>query len=81
MILWMFMGLIVGVMVWALLPGRERGGAATTLAVAATGGAAGGYLGRGLGWYGQGEPTSLVMAVIGSVALLAFRELLRSRSS
>jgi uncharacterized membrane protein YeaQ/YmgE (transglycosylase-associated protein family) len=31
----------------------------------------GGFLGRLLGWYGDGDPVGFVMAVVGSLVLLA----------
>jgi uncharacterized membrane protein YeaQ/YmgE (transglycosylase-associated protein family) len=40
----------------------------------------GGYLGRTVGWYGEGDPVGFVMAVLGAVILLALYRLLARRS-
>jgi uncharacterized membrane protein YeaQ/YmgE (transglycosylase-associated protein family) len=70
----------VGCLARLLTPGRDAG--TIVIVVLAMGGAlVGGYVGYALGWYAGDEPTSLVMAGVGSVALLALYRLLVSPPS
>jgi uncharacterized membrane protein YeaQ/YmgE (transglycosylase-associated protein family) len=41
----------------------------------------GGFLGRTLGWYREGDPEGFVMAVIGSIVLLVLFRLVAGRSA
>jgi uncharacterized membrane protein YeaQ/YmgE (transglycosylase-associated protein family) len=67
---WIVFGLIVGVVAKFLMPGRDPGGFVITILLGIVGALVGGSLGRGLGWYREGEPVGFVMAVLGSVILL-----------
>lgn len=67
---WIVFGLIVGVVAKFLMPGRDPGGFVITILLGIVGALVGGYLGRGLGWYREGEPVGFLMAVLGSVILL-----------
>ena len=40
----------------------------------------GGYVGRAVGWYGPGDPVGFLMAVLGSIILLALYRMLARRS-
>ena len=68
---WIFFGLIVGIVGKFLMPGRDPGGFVITILIGIAGGLLGGLLGRVLGLYGDGDPVGFVMAVIGSIILLA----------
>ena len=73
---WMLFGLIVGVVAKLLMPGRDPGGMIVTILLGIGGALVGGFLGRVLGWYGDGDPVGFIMAVIGAMALLfAYRKL------
>ena len=67
---WIVFGLIVGIVAKLVHPGRDPGGFVVTTLIGITGALLGGYIGRGLGWYQQGDPVGFVMAVLGSIALL-----------
>jgi uncharacterized membrane protein YeaQ/YmgE (transglycosylase-associated protein family) len=41
----------------------------------------GGYLGRALGWYHEGDPVGFVMAVLGSIILLVVYRLVTRRTT
>ena len=64
-------GLVVGVVGKLIMPGRDPGGFIITILLGIAGALVGGFLGRSLGMYGEGEPAGFVMAVIGSIILLA----------
>lgn len=67
---WIVFGFIVGVVAKLLMPGRDPGGFVVTIAIGVVGALIGGFLGRMLGLYREGDPVGFVMAVIGSILLL-----------
>jgi uncharacterized membrane protein YeaQ/YmgE (transglycosylase-associated protein family) len=69
-IAWIVFGLIVGVIAKFLMPGRDPGGFVITALLGIAGALVGGFLGRMLGLYGEGDPAGFIMAVIGSIVLL-----------
>ena len=68
---WIVFGLVVGIVAKFLMPGRDPSGFVITAALGIVGGLVGGFLGRAMGWYGDGDAVGFVMAVIGSLILLA----------
>ena len=67
---WIVFGLIVGIVAKLLMPGRDPGGFVITAVIGIVGALLGGFLGRVLGLYREGDPVGFVMAVIGSIILL-----------
>jgi uncharacterized membrane protein YeaQ/YmgE (transglycosylase-associated protein family) len=53
-----------------LMPGRDPGGFVVTIFIGVVGALLGGFLGRLLGLYGEGDPVGFVMAVLGAILLL-----------
>jgi uncharacterized membrane protein YeaQ/YmgE (transglycosylase-associated protein family) len=78
---WIIFGLIVGVVAKLLMPGRDPGGFIVTILIGIAGALLGGYIGRGLGWYREGEPASFLVAVLGSIVLLLIYRMLARRSA
>jgi uncharacterized membrane protein YeaQ/YmgE (transglycosylase-associated protein family) len=76
---WIVFGLIVGIVAKFLMPGRDPGGFVTTIVLGIIGALLGGYLGRALGWYGEGEPAGFIVAVIGAIVVLALYRLVAGR--
>jgi len=68
---WVIFGLIVGIVGKFLMPGRDPGGFIVTILLGIAGALLGGFVGRALGFYQEGEPAGFVMAVIGAIILLA----------
>jgi uncharacterized membrane protein YeaQ/YmgE (transglycosylase-associated protein family) len=68
---WILFGFVVGVIGKLLMPGRDPGGFVVTILLGIAGALLGGFLGRALGLYREGDPVGFVMAVIGSIVLLA----------
>ena len=87
---WIFFGLLAGVIAKAILPGKDPGGAIVTILIGIVGSLIGGFIGRTVMGYGQindsgdlsrpGFLTSLVLAVAGSIVLLAGYRLVKGRS-
>jgi len=67
---WVLFGLVVGVIAKLLMPGRDPGGFVITILLGIAGALLGGFLGRALGLYREGDPVGYIMAVIGSILLL-----------
>jgi uncharacterized membrane protein YeaQ/YmgE (transglycosylase-associated protein family) len=68
---WIVFGLIVGLVAKFLMPGRDPGGFVITALIGIVGAVVGGFLGRVIGLYKDGDPVGFVMAVIGAIVLLA----------
>ncbi len=67
---WIVFGLIVGIVAKLLMPGRDPGGMILTILLGIVGALTGGFLGRVMGLYREGDPVGFVMAVLGSMVLL-----------
>lgn len=67
---WILFGLVVGAIAKLLMPGRDPGGFIVTILLGIAGALLGGFLGRALGWYREGEPAGFLMSLIGAVVLL-----------
>jgi uncharacterized membrane protein YeaQ/YmgE (transglycosylase-associated protein family) len=68
---WIVFGLIVGLVAKFLMPGRDPGGFVITALIGIVGAVVGGFLGRVIGLYKDGDAVGFVMAVIGAIVLLA----------
>jgi uncharacterized membrane protein YeaQ/YmgE (transglycosylase-associated protein family) len=77
---WIIFGLVVGIVAKFLMPGRDPGGFIITILLGIAGALVGGYVGRAAGWYGPGDPVGFLMAVLGSIILLALYRMLARRS-
>ena len=62
-------GLIVGLVARFLLPGPQPHGIIVTALVGIAGGWLGGFIGKALGWYKEGEAAGFLMSVVGAMAL------------
>jgi uncharacterized membrane protein YeaQ/YmgE (transglycosylase-associated protein family) len=67
---WILFGLIVGVVAKLIMPGPDPGGMILTSLLGIVGALIGGFIGRMLGWYGEGDPVGFIMAVIGAIVVL-----------
>jgi uncharacterized membrane protein YeaQ/YmgE (transglycosylase-associated protein family) len=67
---WIIFGLIVGAIAKLLMPGRDPGGFIVTMLLGIAGALLGGFLGRALGWYGEGEAAGFLMSLLGAIVLL-----------
>jgi len=76
---WIVFGLVVGIVAKFLMPGRDPGGFILTIALGIVGAMVGGFLGRALGWYREGDPVGFLMAVLGSIVLLILYRLVARR--
>jgi uncharacterized membrane protein YeaQ/YmgE (transglycosylase-associated protein family) len=67
---WILFGLVVGAIAKLLMPGRDPGGFIVTILLGVAGALLGGFLGRAMGLYREGEAAGFFMALLGSIVLL-----------
>jgi uncharacterized membrane protein YeaQ/YmgE (transglycosylase-associated protein family) len=72
---WIIFGLIVGVIAKFLMPGKDPGGFVVTILLGIAGALLGGWLGRAMGLYTEGEGAGFFMALLGSILLLVLYRL------
>lgn len=81
-ILWMLIvGLVVGALAKAVMPGKDPGGVIITMVIGVVGSMIAGFLGRSLGWYGTNEGAGIIASVLGAVILLAGYRLVAGRGT
>jgi len=79
---WILFGLIVGALAKLVMPGRDPGGIIVTMLLGIAGAVLGGFIGRALGWYGEGEAAGYIVSFFGAVLLLViYRMATRRRTS
>ena len=78
--LWMLIiGLVVGAVAKLLTPGKDPRGCLVTSLLGIAGALVAGYLGRGLGWYQEGQPVGFLASVLGAVLILLVFRLVSKR--
>jgi uncharacterized membrane protein YeaQ/YmgE (transglycosylase-associated protein family) len=80
-IVWIIFGIIVGVVAKLLMPGRDPGGFIITALLGIVGAVVGGWLGRAMGFYREGEPAGFIMAVVGAVIVLFVYRMIARRAA
>jgi uncharacterized membrane protein YeaQ/YmgE (transglycosylase-associated protein family) len=81
-LLWLVFGLVVGIVAKLIMPGNDPGGLIITMVLGIVGAMLGGWLGRVMGLYREGEAAGFIMAVVGAVVILAlYRLIIPSRRS
>ena len=78
---WILFGLIVGAIAKLLMPGRDPGGFIITILLGIAGALLGGFLGRAMGWYGEGEAAGFIMSLLGAIVLLLIYRMAIGRRS
>ena len=72
-------GLIVGIVAKLLHPGKDPGGMIISILLGLGGSLFAGWIGRMMGWYGEGESAGFIFSVVGAVLLLVAYRLLTSK--
>jgi uncharacterized membrane protein YeaQ/YmgE (transglycosylase-associated protein family) len=82
-LLWILFGLVVGVLAKWIMPGKDPGGCIITILIGIGGALIGGFLATllGLGSISGFNLWSIVIAVVGSIILLAIYRALRRKSA
>lgn len=74
-------GLVVGALAKLIMPGKDPGGIWITMALGVAGSLLATLIGKGVGWYGEGEAAGFFMSLIGAVVLLAIYRLYKSKTA
>jgi uncharacterized membrane protein YeaQ/YmgE (transglycosylase-associated protein family) len=78
---WILFGLIVGALAKLLMPGDDPGGIIVTIVLGIVGALLGGWAGRAMGLYTEGEGAGLLMSIVGAVVLLIIYRIAIGRRS
>ena len=80
-IIWMLIiGLIAGAIAKLIMPGRDPGGCIVTILLGIAGAVVAGFLGRMIGWYGEGDTgAGFIAAIVGAIIILFVYRLIASR--
>jgi uncharacterized membrane protein YeaQ/YmgE (transglycosylase-associated protein family) len=82
LLIFLAFGLIVGAVARLLVPGREPGGWIISMLLGVAGSFLGGFLGRAMGLYQEGEPAGFFMSLVGAVIVVAaYAALARRRAT
>jgi uncharacterized membrane protein YeaQ/YmgE (transglycosylase-associated protein family) len=77
---WIVFGLVIGIIAKLLMPGKDPGGFIVTILLGIAGALVGGFVGRAMGLYSQGQSAGWIMSILGAIVLLAiYRMLVRRR--
>lgn len=77
---WILFGLVVGIIAKLLMPGRDPGGFIVTILLGIAGALLGGFIGRAMGWYAEGDAAGWIVSILGAIVLLAiYRMMVRKR--
>ena len=74
-LLWIVFGLVVGIVAKLIMPGHDPGGIFLTIILGVVGAMLGGWIGRVMGLYREGEAAGFIMAVVGAVIILGLYRL------
>ena len=79
-LLWVvIIGLIVGALAKLIMPGKDPGGIIVTILLGIAGALLGGWIGRVVGLYQEGQGAGFIMSLIGAIILLAIYRLIIGR--
>ena len=79
-IIWtLIIGLLVGLIAKALMPGKDPGGFIVTALLGIAGAVIAHFVGRSMNWYGDGQPAGFIASVVGAIVLLALYRLVSGR--
>jgi uncharacterized membrane protein YeaQ/YmgE (transglycosylase-associated protein family) len=83
-IAWIVLGLIVGIVAKAIMPGRDGGGIILTMLLGVVGGFVGGFIGKALFGVDLGgffDLRTWLLAIVGAVIVLAIFRLVTGRKA
>jgi uncharacterized membrane protein YeaQ/YmgE (transglycosylase-associated protein family) len=80
--LWVVLiGLIVGALAKLIMPGKDPGGFIVTILLGIAGSVVGTLIGRGMGWYQEGQSAGFIVSLLGALLILAVYHFFRRRTA
>jgi uncharacterized membrane protein YeaQ/YmgE (transglycosylase-associated protein family) len=79
-LMWIVFGFFVGLVAKIVMPGRDPGGFIVTILLGIGGALLGGFLGRALGFYREGDAVGFILAVLGALLLLVLYRVIGGRA-
>jgi uncharacterized membrane protein YeaQ/YmgE (transglycosylase-associated protein family) len=80
--LWVVLiGLIVGALAKLIMPGKDPGGFIVTILLGIAGSVVGTLIGRGVGWYQEGQSAGFIVSLLGALLILAIYHFFRRRTT
>ena len=76
---WILFGLVIGIIAKLLMPGRDPGGFIITILLGIAGALVGGFIGRAMGLYREGQGAGWIMSILGAIILLAIYRMMARR--
>jgi uncharacterized membrane protein YeaQ/YmgE (transglycosylase-associated protein family) len=73
-------GFVAGAVAKIVMPGKDPGGFIITIILGVVGALLATFLGRLIGWYGQGESAGFIAAIVGAVLLLVLYRLFKKKA-
>ena len=72
---------IVGAIAKLIMPGRDPGGIIMTILLGIEGSIVGTLIGRGVGWYQEGQSAGFIVSLLGALLILTIYHAFRSRTA
>ena len=80
--LWVVLiGLVVGALAKLIMPGKDPGGFIVTILLGIAGSVVGTLIGRGVGWYQEGQSAGFIVSLLGALLVLAIYHFFRRRTA
>jgi uncharacterized membrane protein YeaQ/YmgE (transglycosylase-associated protein family) len=76
---WILFGLVVGALAKLVMPGHDPGGIIVTMLLGIVGAVVGGYIGRSVGMYQNGQAAGFWMSLLGAIVVLGVYRLFAGR--
>jgi uncharacterized membrane protein YeaQ/YmgE (transglycosylase-associated protein family) len=77
----LLIGLIIGALAKAVMPGRDPGGVIITILLGIAGSVLAGFIGREMHWYASSQAAGFIASIGGAILLLlVYRMVLRHRA-
>lgn len=80
--LWVVLiGLVVGALAKLIMPGKDPGGIIVTILLGIAGSVVGTLIGRGVGWYQEGQSAGFIVSLAGALLILGVYHFFRRRTA
>lgn len=80
--LWVVLiGLVIGALAKLIVPGKDPGGFIVTILLGIAGSIVGTLIGRGVGWYQEGQSAGFIVSLLGALLILAVYHFFRRRTA